>query len=171
MAFQKGIMVRTCPSVISPASIKVWYLPEFAMAVNGLIGKNVRLSDNLVIEFSKQKSPLADLSLELRVNGGGVGHVDWGTSEGDNTTLPSFMFLVWIQRISKQPGGSGILMSTSLSNQLKTVSSTSTITSGVTTGLGNRIQLVEEHHARSSGAGLVEDITDVGFGLTEPHSK
>ena len=62
-------------------------------------------------------------------------------------------------------------MLTSRSNRPKAVSSTSTVTSRVTTGLGNRIQLVEEHRARSSGVGLVEDIMDVGFGLTEPHSK
>ena len=30
-----------------------------ALLANGLIEKNVRLSDNLVIEFGEQKSPLA----------------------------------------------------------------------------------------------------------------
>lgn len=111
---------------------------QLALLANGLIEKNVHLSDKLVIEFGKRKSPLADLSLELRVDGGGVGHVDWGAGEGDNTTLLSLMFLVWTWRISGRPVGSGILMSTSQSNRLKTVSrSTPTVTGGVTTGLGN----------------------------------
>ena len=132
-----------------------------ALLANDLIKKNIRLSNNLVVEFGERKSPLADLSLELCIDGGGVGHVDWGAGEGDDTTLPSLMFLLWVRRILRRPVGSGIPMLTSWSNRLKTVSSTST--SRVTVGLGNQIQLVEEHHARSSDAGLVEDITDIGF--------
>jgi hypothetical protein len=52
-----------------------------------------------------------------------------------------------------------------------TVASTAGITRRSTTGLGNGIQLVKEHNARSSGTSLVEDITDVAFRLTEPHTQ
>lgn len=52
-----------------------------------------------------------------------------------------------------------------------TVGSTASIADGATTGLGNRIQLIEENNARSSGAGLVKDVTNVGLGLTEPHAQ
>ena len=42
-----------------------------------------------------------------------------------------------------------------------TIPSTSSVASGITTGLSNRIQLIEEHYTRSSGTSLVEDITEI----------
>jgi hypothetical protein len=38
-------------------------------------------------------------------------------------------------------------------------------------GLGNRIQFVEEHNARGGSARLVEDVANVALRLTEPHGQ
>lgn len=52
-----------------------------------------------------------------------------------------------------------------------TVRGTAGITDRATTGLGNGIQLIKEDNARGGGTGLVEDVTNVGLGLTKPHGK
>ena len=59
----------------------------FASLAFGLVEKSVGLSDNLFGELDEGKSPLADLSLEFRVDSGGVGHMDRGTGILDNTAL------------------------------------------------------------------------------------
>lgn len=52
-----------------------------------------------------------------------------------------------------------------------TVTSTSTIASAGSTRFRDGVQFIEEHDTRCRRAGLVEDVTDVGFGFTEPHSE
>lgn len=52
-----------------------------------------------------------------------------------------------------------------------TVRSTTGIANGTATGLGNRVQLVEEDNAGSGRTRLVEDVADVAFRLTKPHAE
>ena len=59
----------------------------FALLADGLVEENVGLPDNLLRELKERSSPLAELSLELRVDGGGIGHMDRSTDELDNTAL------------------------------------------------------------------------------------
>jgi hypothetical protein len=51
-----------------------------------------------------------------------------------------------------------------------TIKCSACITNRSTTRLGNRIQLVKENHARSSGASLVENVTDVALRLAKPQT-
>ena len=59
----------------------------FTLLASGLVEENAGLSDNLFGELEERNSPFADLSLELRVDGGSVDHMDRSTSELDDTTL------------------------------------------------------------------------------------
>ena len=59
----------------------------FALLASGLVEKNVGLSDDLFGELDKGKGPFADLSLEFRVSGGGVDHVDRSAGVLDDTAL------------------------------------------------------------------------------------
>ena len=59
----------------------------FALLASGLVEKNVGLPDNLVGELDERNSPLANLSLELLVDCGGVGHVDRSASVLHNAAL------------------------------------------------------------------------------------
>lgn len=52
-----------------------------------------------------------------------------------------------------------------------TVRGTASIALRTTTGLGDRVQLIEEDNAGRGSASLVEDVTDVALRLTEPHGK
>ncbi|KAI6757217.1 hypothetical protein HG531_003042 [Fusarium graminearum] len=52
-----------------------------------------------------------------------------------------------------------------------TVGSTAGVTHGTTTGLGNGVKLVKEDNTRSSGTGLVKDVSDVALRLTKPHAE
>jgi hypothetical protein len=59
----------------------------FASLAGAFVEKDVGPSDDLFGELDEGKSPLADLSLELRVDGGGIGHVDRGTGVLDDAAL------------------------------------------------------------------------------------
>ena len=52
-----------------------------------------------------------------------------------------------------------------------TVGGTAAISRATTTLLGDGIELVEEEDAGGGLAGLLEDVTDIGLGLTEPHGE
>lgn len=52
-----------------------------------------------------------------------------------------------------------------------TVRGTASVSNGATTSLGDRIQLIQEDNARCGSTSLVEDVTDVALGLTEPHTQ
>ena len=54
---------------------------------SGLVKKNICLSNDLVGVLDEGNSPLADLNLELLVDGGGVGHVDQSAGVVDDATL------------------------------------------------------------------------------------
>jgi len=59
----------------------------FTLLASGLVEENVCIPDNLLGELEERSSPFVDLGLELRVDGGGVDHVDRSTSELDNMAL------------------------------------------------------------------------------------
>ena len=52
-----------------------------------------------------------------------------------------------------------------------TVGSSASITLRTTPRLGDGVKLIKEDNARSGGASLVEDVTDVALRLTEPHGE
>merc|ERR1719244_1762374 len=52
-----------------------------------------------------------------------------------------------------------------------TVRGAAGVTHGTTSRLSNRVQLVKEKHARSGGPRFIENISDIGLALSEPHSK
>ncbi|KAI6751078.1 hypothetical protein HG530_013992 [Fusarium avenaceum] len=52
-----------------------------------------------------------------------------------------------------------------------TVGSTTGVTHGATTCLGNGVKLVKEDNTRSGSASLVKDVSDVALRLTEPHAE
>ena len=51
------------------------------------------------------------------------------------------------------------------------VSSTTAITRRATSRLGDRIQLIKEHDTWGGSSSLVEDVSDIGLGFTEPHGE
>ena len=59
----------------------------FTFLAMGVVEENVGFSNGLLQEPAERYGPLANLSLEFRVNGGDVGHVDWSTSQLDNATI------------------------------------------------------------------------------------
>jgi hypothetical protein len=52
-----------------------------------------------------------------------------------------------------------------------TISSSTTISTGASTLLGDGIKFIEEKNARRSLTSLLKDITDIGFTFSEPHGK
>ena len=59
----------------------------FALLAMGLIEENIGFSNNPLHELGERDAPLANLSLEFRVDGGDVGHVNWSTGELDDATI------------------------------------------------------------------------------------
>src|SRR4051812_33295710 len=83
--------------------------------------------------------------------------------------MPSIS-IIWLAHLTNRPRKKHDKLT---SEQLvdNAVRCTASIANRPTTGLGNGVQLVEEHDARGGGTGLVEDVADVALRLAEPHAE